>query len=82
MRTRDTLSNLVLTVIGAAALTAGVLLYPITRRPSSSPTSSAPLEEGSDAQSTSLGGLGEKRSGQIAFQKDESLLRRLRERGL
>jgi len=82
MRIRDTLSNLTLTVLGAAALTAGALLYQITRRPSPEGTSAAPSAEGSDSAAGPSADLGELRPGEIAFQKDESLLRRLRERGL
>ena len=80
MRARDTLSSLALPLIGAAALTAGALLIQIARRPPSQAGSEAPSADGSGPQATA--GHGDRASGAVAFQKNESLLRRLRKRGL
>ncbi len=82
MRVRETLSKLTLPLLGAVAMTAGAVLYQIARRPAAKAVSTTLSAEGSTDRSVPEPGLRSEQSTDVALQRNEALLRRLREGGL
>ncbi len=80
MRTRGALSNFTLSLLGAAAVTAGALFFQFARRPA--PRGSDLASSGSSVPSPPQARPLDVSPRDAALDPDESFLRRLREHGL
>ena len=82
MRGHEIPSELTLPLLGAAAMTAGVVLYQIARRPAPKAVSTTLSAEGSTDRAVPEPGLRSEQSTDVALQKNEGLLQGLKEGGL
>lgn len=84
MLARDSLSRLALPLLGAVAVTAGAVLFQITRKPNTHPEPAQPLQRTMTLAKlqTSHAAPGPRASTPRPSDDDGSLLQRLRERGL
>jgi hypothetical protein len=81
MRTRDTLQQLSLALLGVLAVTASAAVLQLVRKPGRTPAGSPPVQ-GSTDQSADRPPLGAVHPADVALGGNESLVRRLRELGL